>query len=65
MLPLANDIDPRARRDEEWVMRGHPRPVVFYNYMQVVIWGATAFILYNFIKEINAGKWDLLFPGGR
>lgn len=60
-IPLKEIIHPRARRDEEWIMRGQPRPVVFYNYQQYVIWGATAYILRNFIAEINEGKWQELF----
>jgi 8-oxo-dGTP pyrophosphatase MutT (NUDIX family) len=60
-MPLRELIHPRARRDEEWVLRGQPRPVVFYNYAQYVIWGATAYILRNFIAEINDGKWSELF----
>ncbi len=56
-IPLRPLIDPKARRYEEWVMGGQPRRVVFYNYGQNVIWGATAFILTNFIREIEAGKW--------
>ena len=64
-IPLLALISPSARRDEEWVMGGQPRRVVFYNYGQAVIWGATAYIMYNFIKEIKAGKWEALFPNGR
>lgn len=59
-IPLKELIHARARRDEEWIIRGQPRPVVFYNYQQYVIWGATAYILRNFIAEINAGKWSQL-----
>jgi 8-oxo-dGTP pyrophosphatase MutT (NUDIX family) len=61
-IPLRGLLDPANHRYEEWVMQGQPRRVVFYQYQQVVIWGATAFILTNFIKQINQGKWDMLFP---
>lgn len=60
-VPLHLLLDPANHRYEEWVMQGHPRQVVFYNFQQVVIWGATAFILMNFINEINSGKWPMLF----
>lgn len=59
-IPLRHLLQPAARRYEEWVMQGQPRRVVFFNYQQTVIWGATAFILQNFIKEIEAGKWHTL-----
>jgi 8-oxo-dGTP pyrophosphatase MutT (NUDIX family) len=61
-IPLRHLIDPRTRRYEEWVMQGHPRQVVFFNYQQTIIWGATAFITHNFVNEIQAGKWNKLFP---
>jgi 8-oxo-dGTP pyrophosphatase MutT (NUDIX family) len=60
-IPLKLLLDPANRRYEEWVMQGRPRQVVFFNFQQVVIWGATAFILTNFINEINSGKWPMLF----
>lgn len=60
-IPLKSLLDPANHRYEEWVMQGHVRRVVFYNVGQVVIWGATAFILTNFIREINQGKWNMLF----
>ncbi len=60
-IPLHLLLDPANRCYEEWVMQGRPRQVVFYNFQQVVIWGATAFILTNFIDEINSGKWPMLF----
>ncbi|HEX2916680.1 MAG TPA: CoA pyrophosphatase [Chloroflexia bacterium] len=60
-IPLRQLIHPGSLQEEEWVMRGKPRKVFFYNYRQTVIWGATAFILRNFIAEINAGKWQILF----
>ncbi len=60
-VPLKELLKPSARRDEEWVMSGQPRQVVFYNYGPLVIWGATAYILSNFFKEIQAGKWASLF----
>ncbi len=63
-IPLRHLLQPAARRYEEWVMQGQPRRVVFFNHQQTVIWGATAFILHNFIREIEAGKWNALFPGG-
>ncbi len=61
-IPLRQLIQPSAKRYEEWVIGGQPRRVVFFNYQQVVIWGATAYILQNFIAEIKAGKWDQLLP---
>jgi 8-oxo-dGTP pyrophosphatase MutT (NUDIX family) len=60
-IPLRLLLDPANHRYEEWVMQGRTRQVVFYNFQQVVIWGATAFILTNFMKEINEGKWAMLF----
>lgn len=60
-VPLGQLILPIARRDEEWVMRGEARQVVFYQHGQLVIWGATAYILKNFISEIQQGKWQELF----
>ena len=61
-VPLKLLLDPANHRYEEWVMQGQPRKLVFYNFQQVVIWGATAFILTNFIREIKQGKWNMLFP---
>lgn len=60
-IPLRLLLDPANHRYEEWVMQGRTRQVVFYNFQQVVIWGATAFILTNFMKDINEGKWAMLF----
>jgi 8-oxo-dGTP pyrophosphatase MutT (NUDIX family) len=60
-LPLRVLLDPKNIREETWVMRGRPQVVNFYNYKQIVIWGATARILDNFISEIRTGKWDALF----
>ena len=60
-IPLRRLLDPANHHYAEWVMQGRPRKVVFYNFQQVVIWGATAFILTNFMKEINEGKWAMLF----
>jgi 8-oxo-dGTP pyrophosphatase MutT (NUDIX family) len=60
-IPLHILLDPANRRYEEWIIQGKPRQVVFYNFQQVVIWGATAYILSNFIEEIQKGKWSELF----
>lgn len=60
-LPLAALLDPRNMREETWVMRGRPQAVNFYNYKNLVIWGATARILDNFLAEIRADKWAVLF----
>lgn len=60
-LPLRALLDPKNVREEIWVMRGQPQAVNFYNYKNLVIWGATARILDNFLDEIRAGKWDILF----
>ena len=60
-VPLHLLLDPANRRYEEWVMQGQPRRLVFYNFQQTVIWGATAFMLTNFLNEVNNGKWPMLF----
>ncbi len=59
-LPLRALLDPRNVREEIWVMRGNPQPVNFYHYKNLVIWGATARILDNFVSEIREGKWSAL-----
>jgi len=60
-LPLSALLDPRNVREETWVMRGRPQAVNFYSYKNLVIWGATARIMDNFLAEIKAGKWAALF----
>ncbi len=62
-LPLEELLDPRNLQKETWVMRGRPQVVNFYNYKNLVIWGATARILDNLFEEIKAGKWSRLFEG--
>ncbi|MEI6045755.1 MAG: CoA pyrophosphatase [Chloroflexota bacterium] len=60
-LPLLALLDPKNIREEMWVLRGKAQTVNFYNYKNLVIWGATAHILDNFLHEIRAGKWATLF----
>ena len=60
-LPLRALLDAKNVREETWVMRGRAQTVNFYNYKNLVIWGATARILDNFVSEIREGKWPVLF----
>lgn len=56
-LPLRPLMQPEALQIEEWVIGGKPRQVRFYNYQDKVIWGATAHILQELIRQLEAGKW--------
>jgi 8-oxo-dGTP pyrophosphatase MutT (NUDIX family) len=60
-VPLPELLQPRAFTLETWRVNGHSRQMVFYTYHHYVIWGATAFILHNFLGEIKQGHWQELF----
>jgi 8-oxo-dGTP pyrophosphatase MutT (NUDIX family) len=60
-VPLPELLKPSSLRLENWRVGGHSRTMVFYSYENYVIWGATAFILHNFINQIKAGGWQELF----
>ncbi len=55
-IPLKALLEPDALRLETWRLGGLKRPMVFYQYQNFVIWGATAYILHNFLNELRAGK---------
>ncbi len=60
-VPLKALLEPAAFRTETWTIGGYSRPAIFYTYQHNVIWGATAFILHNFLRQIRAGHWQILF----
>ncbi len=52
-IPLAVLLDPKTRREEDWIWRGAPLHVPFYAVGDFKIWGATAIILAEFLALIR------------
>lgn len=52
-IPLALLLDPKTRREEDWIWRGVPLHVPFYAVGDLQIWGATAIILAEFLALIR------------
>lgn len=51
-VPLAGLLDPAIRRTERRQVEGHEYEVHFYTYNGHVIWGATARILSDFLRQV-------------
>jgi 8-oxo-dGTP pyrophosphatase MutT (NUDIX family) len=58
-MPLSLLLDPPARGEEDWEVRGAPVHVPFFIVGQHKVWGATAMILAEFahLLEKAAGSW--------
>ncbi len=59
-IPLAALVDPRARAEEIWQVRGSARRVAFYRHGEHKIWGATARVLVQISRVLR----DLPDPEG-
>ncbi len=53
LLPLAGLADPAIAHTEMWSNGGHTRPVYFYDYGSLRIWGATGRILASLLALLN------------
>ena len=56
LLPLAALSDPAIAHTEIWSNGGHTRPVYFYDYGSLRIWGATGRILASLLTLLNEDK---------
>jgi 8-oxo-dGTP pyrophosphatase MutT (NUDIX family) len=56
LLPLAALSDPAIAHTEIWSNGGRTRPVYFYDYGSLRIWGATGRILANLLTLLNEDK---------
>lgn len=53
-VSLASLLDPASIRTEWWDVRGVQRPVTFYLFGEVRVWGATARVLSDFAVRLGA-----------
>ncbi len=49
-VPLSHLLDPRSLGEAEWQVRGGLRKSLFYGYQEHRIWGATAFVIAEFLE---------------
>ncbi len=52
-VPLSLLLDPSARAEEDWVVRGNPVHVPFFAAGACRVWGATAMILSEFAAMLE------------
>jgi 8-oxo-dGTP pyrophosphatase MutT (NUDIX family) len=54
---LADLLDPRVFREERWGLPPLDRPIYFFEIVGDTVWGATAFMLRNFLALITGTEW--------
>ncbi|MBN1225235.1 MAG: CoA pyrophosphatase [Candidatus Aminicenantes bacterium] len=52
-VPLAHLLDPRNRREEDWIIRGVRVAVPFYEFEGHKVWGATAMVLAELLDMVR------------
>jgi 8-oxo-dGTP pyrophosphatase MutT (NUDIX family) len=52
-VPVASLLEPRSVRVEQWERDGVRRPVYFFDYAGETIWGATAWILKQYLDLVS------------
>jgi 8-oxo-dGTP pyrophosphatase MutT (NUDIX family) len=56
-VPLRELLDPTVFREERWGLPPLDRPIFFFEIVGDTIWGATAFMLRNFLALITGTEW--------
>lgn len=56
-VPLRDLLDPAVFREERWGLPPLDRPIYFFEIVGDTIWGATAFMLRNFLALITGTEW--------
>jgi 8-oxo-dGTP pyrophosphatase MutT (NUDIX family) len=54
---LADLLDRRVFREERWGLPPLDRPIYFFEIVGDTVWGATAFMLRNFLALITGTEW--------
>lgn len=56
-VPLAELLAPGVFREERWGLPPLDRPIYFFEIVGDTIWGATAFMLRNFLAVLTGTEW--------
>jgi 8-oxo-dGTP pyrophosphatase MutT (NUDIX family) len=56
-VPLADLLAPHVFREERWGLPPLDRPIYFFDVVGDTIWGATAFMLRNFLALLTGTRW--------
>lgn len=62
-IPIALLLDPHNVKTEQWELQGSPRLVTFYSFNGVMVWGATARILFALARLMGALQDSIPSPG--